>query len=176
MYSSIHMPGILPSYQKCHKIVAPARCGLFPLPQNLYEEKSYPIAKNLLIYPSEKPPLIYLNLSQSKVHFFPIKQQFSSNHPMQSSFVAAVISVGSYFKFQALFMYTHVMLSMTKALNNWSSPKENFHSLPPMLFKNSASIIACFPLFQTPVFISHLTKFQLTPLQLGFCGLWANQI
>ena len=26
----------LPSYQKCHKIVAPTRCGLFPLPLNLY--------------------------------------------------------------------------------------------------------------------------------------------
>ena len=26
----------LPSYQKCHKIVASTRCGLFPLPLNLY--------------------------------------------------------------------------------------------------------------------------------------------
>ena len=26
----------LPSYQKCHKIVAPTRRGLFPLPRNLY--------------------------------------------------------------------------------------------------------------------------------------------
>ena len=26
----------LPSNQKCHKIVAPTRCGLFPLPMNLY--------------------------------------------------------------------------------------------------------------------------------------------
>ena len=26
----------LPSYQKCHKIVAPTRCGLFPVPLNLY--------------------------------------------------------------------------------------------------------------------------------------------
>ena len=26
----------LPSYQKCDKVVASTRCGLFPLPQNLY--------------------------------------------------------------------------------------------------------------------------------------------
>ena len=26
----------LPSYQKYHKIVAPTRCGLYPLPLNLY--------------------------------------------------------------------------------------------------------------------------------------------
>ena len=25
-----------PSFQKCHNIVAPSRCGLFPLPQNPY--------------------------------------------------------------------------------------------------------------------------------------------
>ena len=52
--------------------------------------------------PSEKSPSIDLNLSLSKFHFFPIKQQFSSNRPMQSSFVAAVISIVSCFKFQAL--------------------------------------------------------------------------
>ena len=59
-------------------------------------------AKNLLISPVRKIPLIDLNLSLSKVSFFPIKQQFSNDHPMRSSFVAAVISVLSYFKFQAL--------------------------------------------------------------------------
>ena len=64
-----------------------------------------------------------------KYHFFPIKQQVSSNHPMESSFVAAVISVVSYFKFQALCIHTchanltnqcllNVAFSMTKALNN----------------------------------------------------------
>ena len=53
--------------------------------------------------PSEKSPLIF---GCQKFHFFPIKQQFSSDHPMQSSFKAAVISIVSYFKFQAL--YTHM--------------------------------------------------------------------
>ena len=166
MYSSIHMPGILPSYQKCHKIVAPARCGLFPLPQNLYEEKSYPIAKNLLIYPSEKPPLIYLNLSQSKVHFFPIKQQFSSNHPMQSSFVAAVIS----YWMLPLAWQKHWMI---EALPPSKMSIPSILPFPPSLqsyFENPASIIACFPLFHTPFFISNFMKFQLTSLQVGICG------
>ena len=37
-------------------------------------------------------------------------------------------------------------------------------------FKNPASIITYFPLFQAPFFISNFIKFQLTPLQLGICG------
>ena len=51
--------------------------------------------------PSEKSPLIDLNLLLQKFHFFPITQQFSSYHP-RKSFAAAVISVVLYFKFQAL--------------------------------------------------------------------------
>ena len=130
---------------------------------NITYNKSYPIAK--------KSPLIDLNLLQSKVSsFFPIKQQFSSNHPMQSLFVAAVISLVSFFKFQAL------KASQKHWMTEWWEAKQNFHSLPPMLFENSASIIAYFPLFHIPFFISHFVKFQLTPLQLGFCGFWANQI
>ena len=60
-----------------------------------------------------------------------MKQQFSSNHPMQSSFVAAVISVVSYFKFLLNRLYVHtchanltnqclmnVAFTMTKAWND----------------------------------------------------------
>ena len=148
--------------------------------------KSYPRGKNLLISSIRKIPLNrFKSFRYQQLHFFPIKQQFSSNHPMQPLFVAVVIFVVSCFKFQTLCTQCHanltnqcllnVAFSMTKALNNWSSPKQNFHSLPPMLFKNSASILACFALFHTP-FVSNFIKFQLTPLQLGFCGLWANQI
>ena len=98
----------LPSYQKYHKIVPPTRCGLFPLPLNLYGKlwgwgKILPTVKNLLISPIRK---ILLNRFKSytvkSLISSPIKQQFSSNHPMKSSFVAAVISVVWYFKFQAL--------------------------------------------------------------------------
>ena len=67
----------LPSYQKCHKIVAPTRCGLFPpSPEPLWVTLG--MGKNPTqqpkIYsfpPSEKSPLIGLNLSLSKVSFLP---------------------------------------------------------------------------------------------------------
>ena len=79
-----------------------------PSPETLWlilgmGEKSYLTAKILLISPIRKVPLNRFKFfSVKKFHFFPIKQQFSSNHPMQSSFAAAVISLVSYFKFQAL--------------------------------------------------------------------------
>ena len=101
-------------------------------------EKSYQTTKNLLISPIKKIPLYRFKSFAIKSFIFPIKKQLSSNHPMQCSFVAAVISVVSYFKFQDLC----TAFSMTKALNGWSSPKQNFHSLhlfisslPPMLFQ-----------------------------------------
>ena len=101
-------------------------------------------------------------------NFFPMKQQFSSNHPMQSSFVAAVISVVSYFKLQA-FCTQHRMI---EALPSKISIPSTF-AFPPSLqryFENPASIIACFLLLHTPFFISTFLKFQPTPLQLGICG------
>ena len=86
-------------------------------------------------------------------------------------------------------MYTHVMLIwlinvywmlplawqkhwMIEALPSKISIPSTF-PFPPSLqcyFENPASIIACFPLFHTPFFISNFIKFQLTPLQLGICG------
>ena len=47
----------------------------------------------------------------------------------------------------------NVAFSMTKTLNNRSSPKQN--SVSPSLqcyFENSTSINACFPLFHTSIF------------------------
>ena len=86
-------------------------------------------------------------------------------------------------------MYAHVMIilinqcllngffSISKALNGQSSPKQYFYYPHlSMLFGNSVSLNACFPLFHIPFFISNLKKFQLNPLQLGLCGLCANQI
>ena len=92
------------SYQKCHE--TGVDCSPFPWtfmgnPGN--GEKSYPTAKNLLISPIRKIPFNrFKSFAVKSLISSPIKQQFSSNHPMQSSFVAAVIFVTSYFKFQAL--------------------------------------------------------------------------
>ena len=119
-------------------------------------EKSYPSAKNLLIFPIRKIPL-------NRFKSFAIKSFICSC----SHFCC------TYFKFQAL--CTHVHAKHEKSIE-WLKlyGNQNFCSLPPVLFVillNSAFIIACFPLFHTPFFISHFIKFQLTPLQLGFCGL-----
>ena len=71
----------------------------------------------------------------------------------------------------------NVAHGMTKALNDWSSPKQNFHSLhlsipslPPMLFRKSCSYYCLFSSFLHSLFISNFIKFQPTPLQLGTWG------
>ena len=107
---------------------------------------------------------------------------------MQSTFVAAVISAVSCFKF----MSTHIMLIWLNVY--WMLPlawqrheiieslpsKISFPSISPFplslqcYFKNPASIITCFPFFHTPFFTSNFIKFQLdsTPIgNLWLCGL-----
>ena len=138
--------------------------------------KSYPRGKNLLISSIRKIPLNrFKSFRYQQLHFFPIKQQFSSNHPMQPLFVAAVIFVVSCFKFQTLCTQCHanltnqcllnVAFSMTKALNNWSSPKQNFHSLhlcipilPPMLFRKPCFYYRLFSTFSHSLFYFKLDK------------------
>ena len=69
----------------------------------------------------------------------------------------------------------NVAFSMTKA----SKLCQAKFTYPPFLqcyFENPVSIITWFPLFHTHFFISNFIKFQLTPAQLRFHGLWANQI
>ena len=80
---------------------------------------------------------------------------------MQASFVVAVISIVN-FKFQALCVHMschltnqcllNVVFSMTKALNNQSSPKENLHSLPPSnaILKTLLLLMLVFLFFTLP--------------------------
>ena len=103
--------------------------------------ESYPMAKNLLICTTMKVPLniFDLHLLISEVLFL-LHQQLSSNHPMQSSFAAAVFFLASVFLNSGL-MYTHAMLilinrcllnlvfSMTKELNGQGLCKKSFHYL-----------------------------------------------
>ena len=124
----------LPSYQKCHKIFAPTRCGLFPLPLNLMgnpgdEEKSYPTAKNLLISPIRK---ILLNRFKS----FAVKSFISSS---SNSNFQVIILCNLHLQLQSFLLYhilnfrlyvhtcranltnqclLNVAFSMTKALND----------------------------------------------------------
>ena len=60
------------------KLLCPPGVDCFPFPKTFMgnpgdEEKSYPIAKNLLICPIRKIPLDRFNLSQSKVSFLPLQ-------------------------------------------------------------------------------------------------------
>ena len=94
-----------------------------------------------------------------------------------------------FFKFR-LYIYRHVIiilikqcllnviLSITKELNGKISPKQHFYYLHLSMLdlENSACLSARFPLFHSPFFISNVIKFQLTPLQLGLCGLSVNKI
>ena len=89
---------------------------------------------------------------------------------MQSSFVAAVISVVLCFKFRANQCLLNVAFSMTKALNDWNFPKQNFYSLhlsvpsfPPSHqchSENPASNVACFSFFHNPFLFQTLWNFN----------------
>ena len=152
-------------------------------------KKSYPTAKNLLISPIRK---ILLNRFKS----FVVKSFISS--PSNSNF-QVIILYNLHLQLQPFLLYhilnfrlyvhtchanltnqclLNVAFSMTKALNDWSSPKQNFHSLhlsitslPPMLLQKPCFYYCLFFSFSHCLFISNFIKFQLAPLQLDFCGL-----
>ena len=136
-----------------------------------------PTAKSLLIFPPEKFSLINLHLALSKVSFLPHKQQFSFNYPVKLHLQLQSLLL-YHFCLNSSFMYSHAMpilinrclmnfvLSTIKALNSQSSPP----------FNSNLSPNPCFPLFNTPFFISNFIKVQLTSVQLGLHDLYANQI
>ena len=183
------MPGISLLTKNVTKLLHPPGIDWFPLPWTFMGnpgggEKSNPIAKNLLISPIRKIPL-------NRFKSFAVKSFISC--PSNSNFKVIILCnlylcLKSFLLYHILNfrLYVHtchanftnqcllnVAFSMTKELNDWSSPKQNFHSLPPSLqcyFENPTSIITCFLLFHTPFFISYFIKFQLIPLPLGICN------
>ena len=74
----------LPSYQKCHKIVVPTRCGLFPFPWTFIGNSGdgNPTPKNLLISPIRKIPL-------NRFKSFAVKSFISS--PSNSNFQVNIL-------------------------------------------------------------------------------------
>ena len=164
------MPGIPLFTKNVTKLLQPL-WNVPPSPESLWENLG--MGKNptqqpkiFSFPPSEKSTLIYLNLSLSKVSFLPRQAAFSSNHPMRSSFVAAVISVVSYSDFMLYVHICHanltnqcllnVAFSMTKALIDWRSPKKNFHSLPPSnaIFKTLLVLLLVLLFFTLPFLFS----------------------
>ena len=134
------------------------------------QPKTYPFPQPV------KSPLKNVHLPLSKVSFFPHQIAILIYLPYKS-FICSCCHCCCIILFTLGFMYTHVMLiliircllnvvlSMTKALNGQSSPKQNFYSPHlSMLFEK-----ACFS-FTLPFFISNFIKFLLTPLQLGLRG------
>ena len=93
----------------------------------------------------------------------PIKQQCSSNHPIQVWFLLAVITVVSCLLTSGI-MYKHVTLilndqcllkvffSMRKTLNGQSSPKKNFLFSPPLnaIWKTQLLLMVFFLFFTLP--------------------------
>ena len=93
----------LPSYQKCHKIVAPTRCGLLPPPWTFMGnpadgEKSYPTAKNLLISAIRKFPL-------NRFKSFAVKSFIS--YPSNSNFQVMILC-NLYLLLQSFLLY-HIL-------------------------------------------------------------------
>ena len=139
--------------------------------------------------PSEKSPLIDLNLS------------LSISSPSSSSFQVIILcsfhlQLLSFLLYHILNfrLYVHTFLAnltkqcsmnnafnMTKALNNWSSPKKNFHSLPlsspslhPILLWKSCFCYCLFSSFSHFLFYFKLYKNPTDSTPIGnfwLCGL-----
>ena len=181
--SQSHTPGISLLTKNVTKLLHQPGVDCSPFPWTFIGnpgvgEKSYPTAKNLLI---RKVSLNRFKSFNAKVSFLPHQTAIFK----LSSYAIFICICSPFCCILNFSLYVHicqanltnqcllnVVFSMTKALNDSSSPKQNLHSLHlsiPFL-ENTACIIACFPLFHFPFFISNFVKFQLTPLQLGFCG------
>ena len=135
-------------------------------------EKSHPPAKKLFISLIRKIDLIDLNLSLSKVSFLPHQviilcslylwlQWFPLYHVL--NFRLYVHTCHANLTNQCLL---NVAFSMTKALNDWSSLKQNSHSLhlsipslPPMLFRKARFYYCLFSSFSHSLFISNFCGF-----------------
>ena len=155
-------------------------------------EKSYLTAKDLFISPIRKRPL-------NRFKSFAVKSLISS--PSNNNF-QVIILCNLDLKLQSFMLYhilnfrlyvhtcqanltnqclLNVVFSMTKALNDWSSPKQNFHSLhlsipslPPMLFRKPCFYYCLFSSFSHSLFYFKLYKISTdsTPIgNLWLCGL-----
>ena len=150
--------------------------------------KSYPTVKNLFISPIRKIPL-------NRFKSFAIKSLISS--PSNINF-QVIILCNLHLQLQSFLLYhilncrlyvhtcnanltnqclLNVPFCMTKALNNQSSPKQNFHSLhlsipsiPLMLFQKPCFYYCLFSYFSHPLFYFKVYKISTDPTPVGI--LW----
>ena len=135
--------------------------------------KCYSTPKNVFIFPIRKIPL-------RRFKSFAIKSLISS--PSNSSFQVITLC-NLHLQLQSFLLYhilnfrlyihtcdanlinqclRNVVFSMTKALNNRSSPKENFHSLPPSnaILKTLLLLMLVFLFFTLPFLFRTLQNFN----------------
>ena len=151
------------------------------------KEKSYPTAKNLLITPIRKIP-------RNRFKSFAVKSFISSqsNCNFQVIIPCNICSCCHFLLYHILNfrLYVHtcyanltkqcllnVAFSMTKEWNDWSSPKQNFHSLhlfipslPPMLFQKPCFCYRLFFSFSHPLFYFSVYKISTDSTPIGI--LW----
>ena len=136
--------------------------------------------------PLEKSPLIDLNLSQSKVSFLPHQTAIFK----LSSYAIFICICSPFCCILNFSLYVHiyqanltnqclrnVAFSMTKVLNDWSSPKRNFHSvhlsilsLPQMIFRKPCFYYCVFSSFSHSFFYFKLYKISTDSTSIGI--LW----
>ena len=132
-------------------------------------EKSYSIAKNLLISPIKNIPLNRFKSFIIKSFIYSpsnsnVQVIILCNLPLQlQSFLLYHISNFRIYVLTCLAFLTNqrllnVVFIMTKALNDWSSPKQNFHSLLPFnaISKTLFLLLLVFPFFTLPLLFQTL--------------------
>ena len=155
-------------------------------------EKSYLTAKDLFISPIRKPPI-------NRFKSFAVKSLISS--PSNNNF-QVIILCNLDLKLQSFMLYhilnfrlyvhtcqanltnqclLNVVFSMTKGLNDSSSPKQNLHSLhlsipflPPVLFRKHCLYYCLFSSFSLSLFYIKLCKISTDSAPIGIlwlCGL-----
>ena len=149
----------LTSYQKCHKIVAPNRCGLSPPSSELLWET----------LGMEKTPTQQLMVYSFKCNLDLYLQSLLLYHIL--NFRLYVHLFHANLTNQCLL---NVAFNMTKALNVWSSPKRNFHSphlsipsLALMLFWKPCIYYCLFSSFPHSLFYSNLYKTSTDSTPIG---------
>ena len=195
--SQNQMSGISLLTKNVTKLLQPPRVDCSPFPRTFMGnpadgEKSYPTAKQLLISPVRK---ILLNRFKS----FAVKSFISSS---SNSNFQVIILCNLHLRLQSVLLYhilnfrlyvrtyhanltnqclLNVAFNITKALNDWSSPKQNCHSLhlsisslPPMLFRKPCFLYCLFFSFLHSFFCFKLYKISHDSTSVGnlwLCGL-----
>ena len=186
--SQSHTPGISLLTKNVTKLLHQPGVDCSPFPWTFIGnpgvgEKSYPTAKNLLI---RKISLNRFKSFNAKVSFLPHQTAIFK----LSSYAIFICICSPFCCILNFSLYVHicqanltnqcllnVVFSMTKVLNDWSSPKQNFHSvhlsilsLPQMIFRKPCFYYCVFSSFSHSFFYFKLYKISTDSTSIGI--LW----